>query len=140
MCETHSDNSQPSALAEAAPSSRDLSGRNPRSKKDLTKCLAFLVEKQIPQAENDVEQRRRATKGVSTTTMMHRVYYDRAVNAQHGLDWLKEARETIEKALGGGAEIGEYDRQYLEHVKSVALRMMKVDEAKEWCMATVEEG
>lgn len=131
VCETDTDNSQPLALAEAATSSQDPSDSNPLRTKDLRKCLAFLIDKQIPQAENDVEQCHRATKGVSTKTMMHRVYYDRALNAQRGLDWLNEAREIIEKALEGGTAMDEYETRHLEHVKSVMLRMIRDSEAKE---------
>ena len=137
---TYTDGLQPAALADTATKSQDPSNRDSRSTKELRKCLIFLVDKRIPQAEKDVEQCRRATEGVSTKTMMHRVYYDRAVSAQHGLDWLNEAREIIEKALEGETVMDEFEMRRLEHVKNVVLRTVRDNEAKEWCLANLEEG
>lgn len=106
----------------------------------LRECLAFLIDRQIPQAEQDVQQRRRAANRLSGKTMMHRVYYDKAVSAQHGLDWLYEAREVIEKALDCGSVMAEYEMLELEHVESVLLLTRRDDEAEKRYAAELEEG
>lgn len=70
---------QPVALADTTTRSRGPPNGYPRSTKELRKCLTFHVEKQIPQAEQFVDQHHRATARVPTKTHMHRMYYDSAI-------------------------------------------------------------
>lgn len=128
------------APAAAATESHNVSDKNPRSTEKLRQCLTFLVDKGIRQAEQVVERRRRAAEGVSTKSLMHRVYYDKAVSAQHGVDWLNDAREMIEKALSGEAVMSEYQMLRLNHMQSVLLRMRRDVEAEERYAAEREDG
>ena len=136
----YADGSQPEALTETAAESPDLSDKDTRSTKKLRKCLTFLTNEQIPQAEQTVEQLRRMANRLSGKTMMHRVYYDKAVVAQQHLEWLNEVREMIEEALNCGNGMGEDEMRSLEHVESVLLGMWRRVEDEEQIAAEGEEG
>lgn len=126
---------QLAAPAAAATESHNVSDKNPRSTEKLRHCLSLLIDKGIPQAEQVIERRRRATEGVSTKSLMHRVYYDTAVSAQHEVDWLNDARRFIERSLKGE----EYQMLRLKHLESVLLRMRRDDEAEERFAAERED-
>jgi hypothetical protein len=77
---------------------------------------------------------------LSGKTLMHRVYYDKAMRAQHELEWLNEACEMFEEALNCGDVVEEDEMRSPEHVESVLLRMRRDDEAEECYAVEPEEG
>lgn len=99
------------------------------STNQLKKCLAFLVDKLIPSAEQSVEQAQHAIKGVSTRSLRHRVFYDRLVRAQNWLKWSEEARGTVERGIEHGSEMTEVETRGLDRVERVVLREIYAEEA-----------
>jgi hypothetical protein len=71
---------------------------------------------------------------------MHRVYYDRLVDAENWLKWSEEDRGTIEKGMDYGSVMTEVETTRLERVESVLLRMRRDDEVEERYAAELEEG
>jgi hypothetical protein len=120
----HTDDPQPIALADTA-NKIHSPNKNPHDTAELKNCLAFLTNKQIPQAERYVKQAQHAIEGVSTRSLMHRVYYDRLVDADNWLRWSKEDRETIERAVSRVSEMTEVETTRLKRVKREVLRKLQ---------------
>lgn len=139
-CKSYTDGPQPSALADTPTKIPSHSKTDPRLTHKLQKCLSLLTTKIIPRAEQDVQQLRSMANRLSGKTMMHRVYYDKAVKAQHELEWLNEVREMFEEALNCGDVMGEDEMQSLEHVESWLLGMWGDDEVEGGYEAEGEKG
>lgn len=137
---TPTDSPQPVALADPTTKSHDPPKTDPRLTNKLKKCLSLLTNDLIPRAEQDVAQLRRMANRLSGKTMMHRVYYDKAVKAQHDLEWLNEVRETFEEALNCEEVMGEDEMLSLEHVESLLLGMVGDEEGEGEYVAEGEEG
>jgi hypothetical protein len=137
---SHADGPQPIALTETTTNIPSHPKTDPRLIDKLKKCLSLLTNNLIPRAEQNVEQLHRMANRLSGKTMMHRVYYDKAVKAQNELEWKNEVREMFEEALNCGEVMGEDEMQSLEHVESLLLGMWGDDEDEGGYAAEGEEG
>ena len=107
---------------------QNLFNKNHDPPTELTKHLTFLINKQIPQAQELVDHVSRMLERVSTRSMMHRIYYEKSVDAQRELDWVNNARDILEKAISHGDMMTVDKIGDLGDAKRVLLHRMRLEE------------